>query len=136
MGGIDLPDGAPRPFRKGFPFPPTGENGTSEWDREAAMDAMYSRLLPDRANSMADRLQPMAMPPDGYPLRRHPEVETALIYAADDEIFEPGFERFVARELFGIDPIEVSGGHFQMVEDPDRLATLLDDIARRGRRPR
>jgi pimeloyl-ACP methyl ester carboxylesterase len=136
MGGIDLPEGAPRPFREGFPFPPTGESGSSEWDPAAAIDAMFSRLPPDRAKAMADRLRPMAMPPDGYPLRRHPDVETALIYAAGDEIFEPAFERFVARELLGIDPIEVSGGHFQMVEDPDRLATLFDDIARRGRRPR
>jgi pimeloyl-ACP methyl ester carboxylesterase len=77
----------------------------------------------------------MAMPPDEYPLEQHPNVPSALIYAADDEFFEPAFERFVARELLGVDPIEVSGGHFQMVEDPDRLARLLVRLARTGPAP-
>ncbi len=63
-------------------------------------------------------------------MHEHPDVPTALIYATDDEIFEPAFERFVAHELLGIDPIEVPGGHFQMAEDPDRLAGLLDRLAR------
>ena len=45
-------------------------------------------------------------------------MPTALIYAADDEFFEPAFERFVARELLGIDAIEIPGGHFAMAEDP------------------
>ena len=52
------------------------------------------------------------------------------MYAADDELFEPAFERFMARELLGIDPIELSGGHFVMVEDPGAVAELLDRLAR------
>jgi pimeloyl-ACP methyl ester carboxylesterase len=71
----------------------------------------------------------MAMPPGEYPLREHPEVPTALLYAAEDELFDPAFERFVAREVLGIEPIELQGGHFPMVEDPDGLAELLDGLA-------
>jgi pimeloyl-ACP methyl ester carboxylesterase len=51
-------------------------------------------------------------------------------YAADDEFFEPAWERFMARELLGIEPIEIPGGHFPMAEDPDALADLLDRLAR------
>ena len=90
---------------------------------------MYPRLPPESAKALVEHLRPMAMPPDEYPLEQHPDVPTALIYAADDELFEPAFERFVARELLGIDPIELPGGHFQMVEAPDALAELLDRLA-------
>ncbi len=91
---------------------------------------MYARLPPERARALAQHLRPMAMPPDDYPLREHPDVPSALVYAADDELFEPAFERFMARELLGIDPIELQGGHFVMVEDPGAVAELLDRLAR------
>ncbi len=71
----------------------------------------------------------MAMPQGDYPLRAHPDNRTVLIYAADDELFEPGFETFMARELIGVEPIEIPGGHFPMAEDPDALAELLDQVA-------
>ena len=52
-----------------------------------------------------------------------------LVYAARDEIFEPAWERFMATELLGIQPIEIPGGHFPMLEDPDALADLLHRLA-------
>ena len=67
---------------------------------------MYPRLPPESAVALAKRLRPMAMPADEYPLQKHPEVRAALIYGSEDELFEPDFERFMARELLGIDPIE------------------------------
>jgi Alpha/beta hydrolase family len=135
MGGIGLPDDAPPPFREGFPFPPALTDGATAWDPEVAKRVMYPRLPPESAEQLARHLQPMAMPPDEYPLEEHPDIASALIYATEDEFFEPAFERFVARELLDVDPIELSGGHFQMVEDPDRLATLLDRLARTASPP-
>jgi pimeloyl-ACP methyl ester carboxylesterase len=76
----------------------------------------------------------MAMPKGDYPLQTHPDNPTVLIYAAQDELFEPEWERFMARELLGVEPIEIPGGHFPMVEDPDALAALLDRVAR-GQEP-
>jgi pimeloyl-ACP methyl ester carboxylesterase len=130
MGSLEPPPGAPGAFREGIPFPTTGPDGTSSWDPDVAIDAMYPRLSPDRARALAERLRPMAMPPDDYPLREHPDVPTALIYAAEDELFEPAFERFMAREALGVEPIKLPGGHFPMVEDPEALAELLDRLAR------
>jgi pimeloyl-ACP methyl ester carboxylesterase len=78
---------------------------------------------------MAGRLRPMAMPRGDYPLEAPPGNPTVLIYAAEDELFEPAFERFMARELLGVEPIEIPGGHFPMVEEPDALAGLLDRLA-------
>jgi pimeloyl-ACP methyl ester carboxylesterase len=132
MGGVELPDGAPTPFREGLRFPPSLPDGTSAWDPDSAREAMYPRLAPERARALVQHLRPMAMPPDDYPLDEHPDVPTALIYAADDELFEPAFERFVAREVLGVDPIEIPGGHFPMVEDPEGLADLFDRLAGRS----
>jgi pimeloyl-ACP methyl ester carboxylesterase len=36
----------------------------------------------------------------------------------------------MARELLGIEPIELPGGHFPMLEDPEGLAELLVSVAR------
>jgi pimeloyl-ACP methyl ester carboxylesterase len=129
LGPFPPPAGAPDTFRAGFPFPPSGPDGATVWDPATAIDAMYPRLPPETARALADRLRPAAPPAGKFPLAAHPDVPTVLIYAAEDEIFEPAWERFMARELLGIDPIEIPGGHFPMVEDPPALAALLDRLA-------
>jgi pimeloyl-ACP methyl ester carboxylesterase len=129
MGSVEPPAGAPNPFREGIPFPQARADGTTVWEPETATAVMYPRLSPQGAAALAERLRPMAMPADEYPLREHPEVSTVLIYASEDELFEPDFERFMARELLGIEPIELHSGHFPMVEDPDAVAQLLDRLA-------
>jgi pimeloyl-ACP methyl ester carboxylesterase len=53
-----------------------------------------------------------------------------LVYSADDEFFEPAWERYAAREIIGTEPIEIPGGHFPMLESPESLANLLSRLAR------
>ena len=91
---------------------------------------MYPRLSAAAARGLADKLRPMAPPPGDYPLAEHPEVPTALIYGAADELFEPAWQRFMAAELLGIEAVELPSGHFPMAEDPAGLADLLDRTAR------
>jgi pimeloyl-ACP methyl ester carboxylesterase len=128
LGGFEPPPGAPNAFRDGIPFPADRPDGTSAWDPDTAISALYGRLQPETARALAERMRPMAMPAGDYPLRAHPDNETVLIYAVDDELFEPAWERFIARELLGVEPIEIPGGHFPMVEDPDALGDLLDRL--------
>ena len=116
-------------FREGFPFPPRDAQGRLVWDTDAAIATMYPRLPEDVARRLAERLRPGALPVGEYPLTQHPEVATALIFASHDEFFTPEWERFVARELLGIEPIEIPTGHFPMVEDPALLTDLLDRLA-------
>lgn len=130
LGAFEPPPGAPGPFRPGFPFPPRRPDGASAWDREAAVEAMYGRLPRDAAEELADSLRPAAPPPDEFPLNGHPAVATALIYASEDEFFEPEWERLMARKVLGIEPIQIRGGHFPMAEDPEALAEILDRLAR------
>jgi pimeloyl-ACP methyl ester carboxylesterase len=129
LGGFEHPPGAPETFRQGIPFPATRPDGTSVWEKDTAMGALYGRLPSETARALVQHLRPMAMPVDEYPLSAHPGNATVLIYASDDELFEPAWERFMARELLGVEPIEIPGGHFPMVEDPDALAALLDRVA-------
>jgi pimeloyl-ACP methyl ester carboxylesterase len=128
LGGLEPPPGAPEMFRQGVPFPETNSDGTSIWDEEVAIEALYRRVPTPRANMLAGRLRPMAMPREDYPLDAPPGNRTVLIYAAEDELFEPAWERFMARELLGVEPIQIPGGHFPMAQDPDGLADLLDRL--------
>ena len=123
--GADAPPG---PFRASMHLPAAGPDGLSRWDPAAAIMAMYGRLAPEVARALAARLRPLAPPPDAFPLPGHPDVPTTLVYAADDEFFEPEWERFMARTVIGVEPIEIAGGHFPMAEDPLALADLLERI--------
>jgi pimeloyl-ACP methyl ester carboxylesterase len=93
------------------------------------------RLSPEVARELAEHLRPGASPVGEYPLAKHPDIPTALIYAREDEFFTPEWERFAARELLGTEPIEIPGGHFPMIEDPDALAQLLTGLAERHAPP-
>jgi pimeloyl-ACP methyl ester carboxylesterase len=129
LGSFPVPADAPGVFREGFPFPERDADGRMVWRPDAAIEAMYPRLPAARARELASHLRPGASPTGDYPLAVHPEVRTALIYATDDEFFNPDWERFVGRHLLGIDPIEIPGGHFPMQQDPGALADLLDRLA-------
>jgi pimeloyl-ACP methyl ester carboxylesterase len=118
--------GAPMPStQSGFEFPPNGPDGTSVWDRDAAIRAMYPRLSPSVAQTLAERLKPGASPSDDYPLDAPPGAPTSVIYAAHDEFFRPDWSRWVARQVAHVEPIELDTGHFPMIEAPDALAAVL-----------
>jgi pimeloyl-ACP methyl ester carboxylesterase len=131
LGPFAPTDGAPATFRPRIPWPAEREDGTSAWDAESAAAVLYARLAPARARAAAERLRPLAPLTAQYPLTGHPDVPTVLVYAAQDELFEPAWQRFMAHELLGVEPIEIPGGHFPMLEDPDALADLLERLAER-----
>jgi pimeloyl-ACP methyl ester carboxylesterase len=133
LGQFAPPPEAPGPFRDGVPFPADRPDGTSAWDPEAAIATLYPRLPPDTARALAARLRPLAPPADEFPLSGHPDVPTVLIYAAEDELFDPEWERLMATEVLGIEPIRIPGGHFPMLEDPDALVDVLEQVVRQPR---
>jgi pimeloyl-ACP methyl ester carboxylesterase len=115
------------PLRAGFPWPPSRADGTSAWDPQEAIAALYPRLRPGDARRLAARLRPMA-PAAGVKPRGRSLMPAAVVIALDDELFDPATERAAARERLGTEPIEIPGGHFPMVEDPVALAALLDGL--------
>ena len=132
LAEFDHPPGEPRVFRETLSFPPRRDDGAIVWDPDDAIKQMYPRLGPDTARSLAARLRPTAPPAGEFPLKRQVDLPTELIYATDDEFFEPDYERFISRELLGVEPVEIPGGHFPMAENPEGLADVLDRLALRS----
>ena len=130
LGPFPPPPGAPDTFQPGRPGPRSLPDGTMEFDPATAVDTLYAQVPRPVAERMAGELRPMANAPDDFPLSGHPDVATALIYAADDAFFNPAWERFMAREFLGVEPIELAGGHFPMLEDPAGLSEVLVSLAR------
>jgi hypothetical protein len=52
--------------------------------------------------------------------------------AAKDRTIRPGWQRRMARERLGVEPIELPTGHCPNVSQPRRLAELLAEVAERA----
>jgi pimeloyl-ACP methyl ester carboxylesterase len=96
-------------------------------------DPLYPRIDPVTVHELAGRLHPAVSPTGAYPLAAPPDLRTALIYTTEDVLFTPEWERFAARELLDVEPVEIPGGHFPMIENPDALADVLDWLITDGR---
>lgn len=129
FGTFPTPADTPDVFRAGFPFPRRDADGRSVWTPQDAIETMYPRLPPEIAHALAARLRPGASAAGDYPLSAHPKLPTALVYTTDDEFFTPDWEQFVGRELLRVEPSELPGGHFPMLEAPGAFADLLDRLA-------
>jgi len=101
------------------------ELGRDSWKPEVAIRDMYRHLDPALATWAAAQLRPDAEH-GPYPLEGPPTLPSLYIYATEDEIFTPESRRWTARHVFGLEPVEVPGGHFPMLERPLALADLLE----------
>ena len=102
----------------------TDELGRSWWQPDDAIRVMYRHLDPALAKLAAGRLRPDA-DPGPYLLEAPPKLPSTYIYATEDEFFTPESRRWAAANVFGIEPIEIEGGHFPMLERPSDLADVL-----------
>jgi pimeloyl-ACP methyl ester carboxylesterase len=110
------------------PGPVEDGRGGDYWpDPHHAVQYMYPRLDPGLARAAAARLRYQASP-GPYPLEGPPAVPSAYLLATEDEIFTVASRRWAAARVFGLDPIELAGGHFPMLEQPAALAGLLGEL--------
>jgi pimeloyl-ACP methyl ester carboxylesterase len=120
----------PRIFQPDF-HPQRGD-GASWWRADDAIRVMYRHLDADTARAAAATLGRQA-DTEGGTLDRLPDVPTEVVIAREDEIFTLEWSRWAARTLAGVEPIELAGGHFPMLERPQELAELLIGLrARHG----
>jgi pimeloyl-ACP methyl ester carboxylesterase len=126
--GLPSPPGEPPYRRAGSEPPPVDAQDRMWWPRERALTELYGRVA-DRqlADRLAQRLrpQPRSVFRAPYPLKHPPDVPIAFLYARDDEMFDDGWSRWIAANLFGAQPVELPGGHFPMLEHPGLLADVL-----------
>jgi len=119
-------DDGPQPLHEGFGADIHDDAGRSAWSRARALE-FYGRVRLDLAEDACTRFRPQSQTPlrTPYPLSKLPRRRAAWIYAAEDEAFRPEWSRWAARELVGVEPIELPGGHFPMYERPLELVELL-----------
>ena len=95
---------------------------------DAAVAAREMQYPPEQAH-LAGVLRRQA--PYGTEPRRpeHP----AYVVCSRDAVIRPDWQRHAARDVLGVEPIELAAGHMPMLECPRELAAILDEIL--GERP-
>jgi pimeloyl-ACP methyl ester carboxylesterase len=100
------------------------ELGRSYWfDAERAIMHMYQDCEPGIARAAVERLRPQASVDDV--VSEVPDVDRVSIVAANDRAVSPDWSRWAARELLGVEPVEIGTGHSPMLASPADLADLL-----------
>ncbi|WP_404289640.1 alpha/beta fold hydrolase [Glutamicibacter arilaitensis] len=64
-----------------------------------------------------------------WPGRRHPAVPTRAILCRDDQFFPASFMKRQVLQRLGIEPVEIPGGHYATLSNPDAVAKTLIDFA-------
>jgi pimeloyl-ACP methyl ester carboxylesterase len=98
-------------------------------DDKVALDFVFHDCPPDRSDwAMSTRLMFYAKHAieERCPLRAWPAVPSAYIMCANDRTITPAWQRKAARELLGVEPVELPGGHCPHVSRPEALAEVLE----------
>jgi pimeloyl-ACP methyl ester carboxylesterase len=126
--------GRPAPLAEAVPsFTGTlrDELDRSYWpDAGVAAESMYPELSVDTVAWACANLRPQARRPsvEPSPVRELPSP-AAYVLCSRDRIVLPEWQEWAARELLGVEPIELKTGHFPMLERPRALAALLEGLA-------
>ena len=84
--------------------------------------AVQELQIPVQLSQLAAKLRRQA-PYDAPPAT----VERpAYVVCTRDEVIRPDWQRRVARDVLGVEPLEIDAGHSPMLECPQELADLLD----------
>jgi pimeloyl-ACP methyl ester carboxylesterase len=88
-------------------------------------DAARELQIPPEHAHLAVKLRRQA-PFDATPA---PVERPVYIVCARDAVIRPEWQGHLAREVLGVEPIELDAGHSPMLERPRELADLLDAVA-------
>jgi pimeloyl-ACP methyl ester carboxylesterase len=94
---------------------------------ETARYAMYNDCPLDSARSAFSRLRPQSKQPFGerWPSDRWPELPTTFIVCGEDRMGRAEQLRRVARDRFGLEAVELGGGHSPFLSRPKVLARAI-----------
>jgi len=118
----------------------TGWEGvfTSGFGDARARDELGRSYYPDPAVAAAELQVPAEHFDTAEALRHQAPYQTdprrpehpAYIVCSRDAVIRPDWQRHAARDVLGVEPIELDAGHMPMLECPSELAAILDGIAR------
>lgn len=64
-----------------------------------------------------------------WPGQQHPAVPTKAILCSDDRFFPAPFMRRHIQQRLGIEPLEIPGGHYATLSNPDAVAAALNGFS-------
>ena len=104
-----------------------GDRGAVSWDPEIAASFFYRACDPATAQWAASKLRTQVWTTirEPCPLDKWPDCELASIICTEDELLTPAWSRRIARDVLGVEPLELPGGHFPMLAIPTQLADSL-----------
>jgi pimeloyl-ACP methyl ester carboxylesterase len=126
---LGLTDPQAGAFRESF-----DPEGRLVWpDFATANYAMYQDCHPDEAMWAYNRLRPQATKPfvEPWPLDEWPDVPMTFVVCAQDRMGRAECLARVAHRRFGLEPVQLAGGHSPFLSRPADLADIL--LGRRGR---
>lgn len=100
---------------------------STEWPVDAAVETLFDELPYGEAVEAASRLRPhqYTIWDEVSPLREWPECPSTYVVCADDRLVYPDWQRQVSRDLLGVEPAELPGGHYPFLARPGELCDLL-----------
>jgi hypothetical protein len=103
------------------------DEGRSYWsDEESAAERLWPELDAETQRWAFPQLRRQV------PLTSHerlPDGRRASIVTLRDVVVRPDWQAEAARDVLGVDPIELDAGHFAMLTHPRELADLLHGLA-------
>jgi pimeloyl-ACP methyl ester carboxylesterase len=87
-------------------------------------DAARELQIPDEHAHLTTQLRRQA-PYAGAPASVE---QPAYIVCTRDQVIRPEWQRHLARDVLGVEPLELEAGHSPMLERPRELAALLDAV--------
>ena len=107
------------------------ELGRSYWpDPDVATRSLFREHDPTLARWAFARLRPQAQTAaeEPFPDVSLTAVSAAYVLARADPAVRPDWSREAARAALGVEPLELDGGHFPMLDRPEELADVLERI--------
>ncbi len=106
-------------------------DGASYWpDPEAAVRCFYHDCAPADAAWAVSRLRAQSAAPrlEPWPVDAIPDVPRSSIVCRDERCIDPDWSRAMSRELLGVEPVELDGGHSPFLSRPAELARVLVNL--------
>ena len=100
-------------------------------------DELGRSYYPDPADAARELQYPSDLAPLAARLRRQAPVDAvahelrgsiAYVVCANDAAVRPEWQRHLARDVLGVEPLELAAGHSPMLSHPRDLADILDSL--------
>jgi pimeloyl-ACP methyl ester carboxylesterase len=106
-------------------------DGSASWPEQGAVEMFFHDCPPALAHDSARRLrrQHWLVTAETTPLRAWPDVHSAYVVTTEDRVIAPAYQRRLARDRLGVEPVEIASGHSPFLSHPAELAALLDALA-------